>query len=171
MSDIQQLHNIIIIDNKNGGNYVKMIDAFKPKQATKCFVTIDKFQASIDMEADYNLPTHNVILSVNGVQNSYVNDSNSNIILRSQIVDSFMTDIFRTVNTSFGGIDTVYSYAIYNCLNNKENWLEINANDLNNFTIALKSASSQSDLYHDITYSEISGNSFQFFLHLKINFE
>ena len=172
MSDIQQTHNIIIIDNKNGGNYVKMVDCLRPKSATKCFVSIDKFQASILMDDGYVLPSHNVILSINGVENSYVNNSESNIIVRSQIVDSFMTDKFTTVPiVVLNGVVNVFEkYALYNCLNNKDNWLEINANDLNSFKIVMKSATTETDFQNPVQYNDIPIR-FQFFIHLKIKFE
>lgn len=168
MSHINEIHSVIIIDNKNAGNYTKMIDAFKPKGATKCYVTVSKFEASVDVPDDYLYGTHNVVLSINGVENAYVNDSQSNIITRSQIIDTFLTSNFKIAKAIVGGANV--NYAIYSVINSHENWIQVNMNDLNNFVINMKTASSQSDMINNITYSQVSDNSFQFFLHLRIKF-
>ena len=158
-----QTHNVIIIDNKNAGNYSKMIDAFKPKGATKCFLTVSKFTAGIDLPDIYTHVTHNIVLQINGVQNSFVNDSYNNIIRRSNIVDTFFTRTFD--------IEAGTKYAMYDCQNNQESWLEMNMDDLNNFQLMFKSANNEANGVYPIQYSEVSDNTFQFSLHLKIRFE
>ena len=169
MSRLDDVQYVCIIDNKNTGNYSKMIDAFKPKNAQRCFICVEKFQASVDMDVGYNQPSHNIVLSIQGAQNSYVNDPPSGIVVRSTIVDSFMTNTFNTTGVvgGYGGA----TYAIYNVVSCLERWIEIPLSDLNSFKIQMSTASNQTDLNGRISYSAFSGNTFQFFLHLKVKFE
>lgn len=143
-----------------------MIDAFKPKDAQRCFICIEKFQASVEMDAVYNQPSHNIVLSIQGSQNSYVNDPPSGIISRSSIVDSFLTGTFVTIGLGLAAV----KYAIYNAMNPRDRWIEIPMSDLNSFQIHMSTASNQ-NLFNPIYYSAVNGNMFQFFLNLKVKFE
>jgi hypothetical protein len=169
MSGITEIQNVVIIDNKNTGNYTKMIDLFKPKDATKCFISVAKFEASVDVEDDYIYATHNVVLFVAGTQSSYTNDPSSGVIVRSQIIDSFMTSTFKVAKAIPAGANV--TYAVYSQHNNQDNWIQVNMGDLNSFRIFMKTASNQSDMLGNIQYSDVSDNSFQFFLHLRVKFE
>ena len=169
MSDINEIQSIVIIDNKNAGSYVKMVDAFKPKSATRCYVCVSKFEASVDLPVDYPFATHNIVLSLSGSQNSYSNDPASGVIVRSQIIDSFMSSQYKIVQPLVVG--PPITYAIYNVTNNIENWVEVSMSDLNTFRISMKTASNQSDMFGNIQYSDVSDNSFQYFLHLRVKFE
>ena len=169
MSDISDIQSIVIVDNKNAGSYIKMLDAFKPKDATKCYVSVIKFEASIDLPDNYPYATHNIVLSLSGTNNTYSNDPSSGVIVRSQIIDSFMTSQFKIGKALVMGPDV--TYAIYNVSHNIDNWVQVSMSDLNTFRISMKTASNQSDMVGNIQYSEISDNSFQFFLHLRVRFE
>lgn len=169
MSDISEIQNVLIIDNKNLGNYTKMIDLFKPKDATKCYISVAKFEASVDVADDYIYATHNVVLFAGGSQTAFSNDPSSGVIVRSQMIDSFMTSNFKTGKAIPAGQDV--KYAIYNSHNNLDNWIKVSMGDLNSFRIFMKTASNQSDMVGNIQYSDVSDNSFQFFLHLRVKFE
>lgn len=167
MADVKDIQSVIIIDNKNAGNYTKMIDVFKPKEAKKCYISVSKFEASIDLPADYDYITHNVILSIQGSQNTYVNDPSSGIVVRSQIIDSFMTSNIKTATI----LSTEFRFALYSAQNNIDNWVQVSMSDLNSFRIVFKTASNQIGGVGDIQYSDVSNNTFQFFLHLRVKFE
>lgn len=169
MADINDIQSVIIIDNKNLGNYTKMIDLFKPKDATKCYVSVAKFEASVDVPDDYIYATHNVVLYAVGTQSAYANDPASGVIVRSQIIDSFMTSTFKIGKAIPAGANV--NYALYSQNNNMDNWVKINMGDLNSFKISMKTASNQSDMLGNIQFSDVSDNSFQFFLHLRVKFE
>lgn len=145
-----------------------MIDAFKPKDAQRCFICVEKFQASVDMAFNYFQPSHNIVLSIQGAQNTYVNDPPSGIISRSTIVDTFLTATFAVMNA---GDHNGITYAVYNVINPRDRWIELPMSDLNSFRIQMSTASNQTNLIDNISYSAVSGNTFQFFLHLKVKFE
>jgi len=169
MSELSEIQSVVIIDNKSTGSYTKMIDLFKPKNATKCYVSVVKFEASVDVPDEYIHATHNVVLFIAGSQNSYSNDPSSGIIVRSQIVDSYLTSAFKVGKALLNGPDV--RYATYNVNNSMDNWIKVSLSDLNSFRIFFKTASNQSDLNGNIQYSDVSDNSFQFFLHLRVKFE
>ena len=169
MSDINEIQSVVIVDNKNAGSYIKMVDAFKPKNATKCYVSVVKFEASVDLPDGYPYATHNIVLYLSGAQNTYSNDPSSGVIVRSQMIDSFMTSQFKVGKTLVLGPDV--TYAIYNVSHNIDNWVHVSMSDLNTFRISMKTASNQSDMVGNIQYSDVSDNSFQYFLHLRVKFE
>ena len=169
MSDINEIQSVIIIDNKNLGNYTKMVDLFKPKDATKCYVSVAKFEASVDVPDDYLYATHNVVLYAIGAQSAYANDPSSGVIVRTQIIDSFMTSNFKVGKAIPAGANV--NYAIYSTHSNVDNWVKVSMSDLNSFRIYMKTASNQSDMLGNIQFSDVSDNSFQFFLHLRVKFE
>lgn len=169
MSDLREIQSVVIVDNKNAGSYTKMIDLFKPKDATKCFVSVSKFEASVDLPDYYPYVSHNVVLSLSGTQNSYSNDPSSGTIVRSQIIDSFLTTTIKTAKAVVLGPDILY--AVYNVVNSVDNWIQISLSDLNSFRLSMKTASNLSDPNGNVQYSEFSDNSFQFFLHLRVKFE
>ena len=168
MSELDEIQSVVIIDNKNGGDYTKMIDVFKPKNATKCFISVMKFEASVDVPDDYIFATHNVVLFVAGSQNAYSNDPSSGTIVRSQIIDSYLTSTFKVGKALVAGPNV--TYAAYNVSNSLDNWIKVSMSDLNSFRIFFKTASVQ-NVNNNIQYSDVSDNSFQFFLHLRVKFE
>ena len=169
MSDINEVQSVIIIDNKNAGSYSKMVDLFKPKDATKCYISVAKFEASVDVSDDYIYATHNVVLYAVGTQSAFANDPSSGVIVRSQIIDTFMSSNFKIGKAIPAGANV--NYAIYSQNNNMDNWVRVSMSDLNSFRIYMKTASNQSDMLGNIQFSDVSDNSFQFFLHLRVKFE
>lgn len=169
MSHIDQIHNVVIIDNKSAGNYTRMLDCFRPKEARRCFLSVSKFKATVNVTG-LELGSHNIVLSVEGVENSYSNDINSKVIVRSSIIDAYSTsNILVVANSPIA--DRNGEYAYFNENNSTDTWIEISMNDLNNFRLSLKSASTQTDLLGNITYSDVSNDNFPFFLQLKVKFE
>lgn len=168
MTSLGDVQHVCIVDNQNAGQYVSMIDSFKPKDAQKCFICVTKFEAAVDLPANYDYPTHNIILTFNGVQNAYLN-SDQNVIVRSQVVDTFMTSYIKPTELTVNGVPNT-EYAIYNVVNPVDKWFQISINDLNNFKIRMSTVSSI-NLLPALIYSNVSDNIFQFFLHLKIRFE
>ena len=161
---MEDIHHVIIVDNKNAGSYQQLVDLIRPIGATTCFVAIDKFQASIDLtNSTYTKPTHNVCVFLNGIGNAYTNIADSPLLVRSTLLDTFLTDA-NNLNLSDG-----ITYAYYNVINNKEKWVQLPLNDLNQFQLKLQTASNYGGV-SPITYSDISANTFQFFIHLRIRF-
>ena len=167
MSRLGDVQQIIIIDNNESGNYTKLIDNFKPRDAQRCFICVDKFHGSYKYGTLIQIRAnafHNISLSINGVQNSYSNDPASKTIVRSNIVDSWMTNLFSEQTSGY--------YATYLYESNQPTWLEIAMSDLNNFQLKFQASSASSNFIDDISFSPISLLAdFQFYLRLKLRFE
>ena len=161
MTDINEIQSIVIIDNKSVSSYQKIIDALKPMNATKAFISIQKFEAMYELADDYTLPCHNLVLSISGTESAYINDPASNVVVRSQIIDSFMSSQIVSV-----GLE---KFAIYNVGNPTENWVRFNIGDLNSFRLSFRSASVISDFISPVSFTPVP--QFAFFLHLKVKFE
>ena len=168
MSNINEIHNVVIMDNRNANNYFKMIDAIRPKEATTCYICVYKFEATVDIgeyKSGASEPiSDNVCIFVDGVENVYINDPNSNCIVRSNLLDSYMVS-YTMKNSNV----TNKWYALYNTINSKDNWIKINISNLNNLIMRFKTAS-LGDFANTIKYTDIV-EKIQFLLHLKIKFE
>ena len=160
MSNINEIHNVIIMDNRNINNYFKMIDAIRPKEATKCYISVYKFEATVKV-VDANVVSDNICIFVDGVENAYINDPYSNCIVRCGLLDSYLSSSVKTTNGN--------TFALYNVNNSNDNWVKINPSNLNNLVMKFRTASTL-DFNNAIKYTDIA-NSIQFFLHLKIKFE
>lgn len=135
-----------------------MIDTIKPKDATRCFMCVDKFVGYYpiqDIKFDF------IEIYCDAVQNSYryQGDASSTFMaVRNKIIDSFQTtDITDTVHA----VDqqNVHTFrAHYNVINNRENWLEIPIDRLNSLKFSFRSGTNAP--------AESSFN-----LHLKFKFQ
>lgn len=170
MSRLGDISYIAIVDNINTGAYIKMIDALKPKTATRCFIAVDKFQASVDLDANFSHPAHNLALIIHGVQNAYTNDKNAaaQSIVRASIVDTFISNNFQNATESVNGVVTLY--AIYNLQNFQDRWFEISLSDLNALRLSFLTASNNGNDV-SVVFNVASQSRFQFNLLLKIKFE
>ena len=165
MSNINEIHNIVIMDNRNANNYFKMIDAIRPKEATTCYICVYKFEGTVEIgeyKSGAEPLSDNLCLFVDGVENVYINDPNSNCIVRSNLLDSYLQSLNIKVT---GG----KFYDLYNTINSKDNWVKINISNLNNLIMRFKTASLD-DFANAIKYTDIV-DKIQFLLHLKIKFE
>jgi hypothetical protein len=169
MSRLGDIQQICIIDNQPFASYTEIIDAFKPKNAKRCFISVDKFHGSYKYGSLIKLRTNafqNITLSINGIQNAYANDPLSKNIVRSNIVDVWMTNSFAEQTDGY--------YASYLFEATQPNWLEINMADLNNFQLKFQIASTSSDFVNPVSFSLVGQNEFvdfQFYLRLKLRFE
>lgn len=161
MSDINEIHSIILADNKSVSSYQKIIDALRPKSATKAYIAVHKFEAMYDLPDNYALPCHNLVLSISGTESAYANDPVSNVVVRSQIVDAFMTSQIVSV-----GVD---KFAVYTISNQTDDWVRLNMGDLNDLRLVFRSASILGDFINPVSFSPVP--QFAFFLHLKVKFE
>ena len=160
MSNINEIHNVIIMDNRNINNYFKMIDAIRPKEATKCYISVYKFEATVKV-VDVNVVSDNICIFVDGVENAYINDPYSNCIVRCGLLDSYLSSNIKTTNGN--------TFALYNVNNSNDNWVKINPSSLNNLVMKFRTASTL-DFNNAIKYTDVAAQ-VQFFLHLKIKFE
>jgi hypothetical protein len=161
MSDINEIHSIILMDNKSVSSYQKMIDALKPKNATKAYITVHKFEAMYELPDNYALPCHNLVLTISGTESAYANDPSSNVVIRSQVVDAFLTSQIVSIGAE--------KFAVYNVGNPTENWVRLNMGDLNDLRLVFRSASILSDFINPVSFASVP--QFSFFLHLRVKFE
>ena len=150
---------VTISDNKNNGNYAKMIDLIRTKDAQRAYICVNKFQASVPTIVN-TLP-NNVAISINGSHSSFSNEPNSNVVVSSQIVDSFVTNSFIPSGNSY--------MAFYNVENNNQNWVEINRSSLSNLKFSFQTCSNYVDLINNIRYVDLP--SFGFTIQLKVKYE
>ena len=150
---------VTINDNKNNGNYSKLIDVMRPKASTKAYICITKFQGSVPTVV--NTIPNNISVSINGSYSSFSNEPNSNIIVASQIIDEFVTNTFIPSGPSY--------FAFYNAENKNKNWVEINISTLSNLSFKFQNCSSYDDLINAIKYVDLPN--FAFTLQFKIKFE
>ena len=123
------------------------IDAMKPYNAQRCFICVDKFMANVQTN---NITIAYIEAKIDNIQNSYRFNGN-NIILRSNILDVFSTSSITTV----AGVNL----GVFNAINNKDNWLEIPIDILNNLNLSF-------------SYINILNPVNQLlYLHLKIKFQ
>ena len=172
MSNINEIHNVIIMDNRNINNYFKMIDAIRPKEATKCYISVYKFEATVRLPAVNVGPvavSDNICIFVEGVENTYINDPYSNHIVRGGLLDSYLSSNIKTATIVVSGAETPTAFALYNVINSNDNWVKINPSNLNNLVMKFRTASTL-DFNNAIKYTDIAAQ-VQFFLHLKIKFE
>ena len=161
MSDINEIQSIVIVDNKSVSSYAKMIDSFKPKDAKKCLISVSKFEATYELPDNYALPSHNLALFISGSENTYTNQPSTNIVLRSQLVDTFMTSQIVAVGDD--------KFALYHTMNQTDHWIKIAMSDLNDLRLFFKTSSVLSDYVNNVSFSNVP--QFAFFLHLRVKFE
>ena len=152
---------ITINDNKNNSNYTKLVDVIQPKNAQYAYLSITKFQAAVSTVL-ISRPNNAILMLDNSYMNSFANDSNSNIIVPSQIVESFITT--TTLSDGVGGYRAVYNYEA-----NHTNWIKINISSLSNLKFSFKTCSNYVDLVNPISYVDLPD--FPFTLQFKIKFE
>lgn len=150
---------LTINDNKSINGYAKMIDVFRPKEAQYIYISINKFQASVP--TIFNSIPNNVVVSIDGTQNTLSNEPKSNNVVPSPIVDSFVTTTFIQSGSSY--------FAVYNVENKHDNWLKINSSSLSNMILSFKTCSNYIDLVNDIRYVNLPA--FGFSIQLKLKFE
>ena len=156
---------ITINDNKNNGNYSKLIDCITPDNYNQnVYICITKFQAAV--LTSVQIMPNNVLVCLDNAQNTYVNDPYSSIVVPSPIIDCFSTVTFLE---DLGG----NKRAIYNVENNQANWIKINRSSLSNLKFSFKSGLqyvlSVAAPAEPITYSDLPN--FPFTLQFKIKFE
>lgn len=148
------IHQVVISNTPNFKSNSMFIDIIKPIGAKKCFVCVDKFNASYAMSPVLQVfpPSEEFEVHCNAIQNSYRYDPVSQMVVRSNLLDTFLTkDVVM-----YGG----QQIAMFNIINNKDNWLQIDINKLPsiNFTFVntLQLVPGQNPFYN---------------LHLKFKFE
>ena len=146
------IHQLVITDT-NFNIHTIFIDAIKPRGAKRCFICTDKFMGQYKMLAA-NDTFDMVEVHCNALQNSYRYNTNSNAIIRNDVLDIFMT---ANAYIEAGNVNAV---KIFNTVNNKDNWMEIDINTLPNLNISFVTSPVA------IVNLSISYN-----LHLKIKFE
>lgn len=154
MSTLNEIQHVLIMDKHSSGTYRKLIDGFKPKGATKCFICVEKLEALVVVNA--GIHSHNLILSVKGADNTYINtlDQGMTTISRSSIIDSYLTT------------EIVGTVAMYRVINSQDKWIQLSMDQLNHLEITFRHIT---DLSADpLTYSDVD---LQYFLHLKVKFE
>ena len=152
---------VTINDNKNNGNYTKFVDLIRPKEAKYAYLSVIKFQAAVDTVM-ISRPNNITLFLEHLSMNSFSNDPNSNNIIPSQIIDSFITT--TTLDNNVGGYRAIYNYEA-----NQTNWIKLNISSLSNLRISLKTSSIYLDLINPISYVELP--EFPFTLQFKIKFE
>ena len=109
----------------NNARTIIKIDIIKPKDANRCFLCVDKFLGTYPVASTEKIDIFEIYCDA--VQNSYLfNGVNDTTALRSNLLDSFLTS--TVVLDPVSGL----TGAIFNSLNNKDNWLEIPIDRLNN---------------------------------------
>ena len=157
--------NILTInDNVNNANYSKFIDSINRENKNYVYVSIVKFQAlipvfnSVDntIAAEINI-LFPVIVEIKEARNAYYNESASNFVVRTTIVDTFLS------NNAMG--DKVF----HNHENSRKKWVKLNASSLHSFNICFKTCTSYLDDANPIKYVDIPN--FPFTLQLEFKFE
>ncbi len=156
MSDINEIHNVTIVNNNWGIAYSQLIDTLKPKSATACYICVNRFDAVIDLPANYASPCHLLALFIPGVETCHINDPHSNVVVRSHLVETFWSSQLTAVT------------AIHHSVSQSDNWIKINHNDLNDFRIIFRTADLE-EFISPISYIPIQN--FPFSLHLKVKFQ
>ena len=151
---------ITINDNKNIGNYTKLVDVIQPKNAQYAYLSITKFQASV--QTLFATIPNNVVLSLDAATSSFSNDSFSNTIVSSRLIDIFSTNTY--ISKASGD-----KFAYYNYEANHTNWIKINISSLSNLKFSFKTCSNYVDLVNPISYVDLPN--FPFTLQFKIKFE
>ncbi len=152
------IHQVVISETPNFSSNTMFMDILKPKDAKRCFMCVDKFNASypINAIAVFNVfpPTEEFEVRCNAIQNSYRYDSVSKMVLRSDLLDSFVTrDI---LSLTLGG--QTQNVAVFQVINSMNNWQEIDMNRLPQIKFTFVN-----------NYNSAAGM-FTFNLHLKFKF-
>ena len=156
--------NILTInDNVNNANYSKFIDSISRRDKDHVYISIVKFQAvipvfnSVDQSIapDTNIPFP-VIIEIEEARNVYYNESESNFIVRSSIVDTFME------------VGIVNNKALYNYENAHRKWIKLNAASLHSLKISFKTCPSYLDATNPIKYVDLPN--FPFTLQLEFKY-
>ena len=152
------IHHVTISNTPSFSSVTLFIDALRPPAAKRCLMCVSKFNASypINQIAVANVfpPTEQFEIKCDAVQNSYRYSSAQNMVLRNDVVDTFVTSNLVTLN--FPNLPTE-EIAVFNVINNMENWLEIDMNRLFNLRLNFVN-----------TWNPVGG--YVFNLHLKFKF-
>ena len=114
------------------------VDIIKPREANRCFICVDKLVGAYPIASIEKLDILEIFCDA--VQNSYRYSglNNNSTAVRSNLLDVFFTS---TIVGPLSGGGNIY-VATYNILNNKDNWLEIPIDRLNNLQISFNSFTS-----------------------------
>jgi len=157
--------NILTInDNVNNANYSKFIDSISRRDKDHVYISIVKFQAvipvfnSVDQSiAPDPLVPFPIIIEIEEARNVYYNESESNFIVRSSIVDTFVTN------------DVLADKAFHNHENTRPKWIKLNAASLHSLKISFKTCTSYLDAANPIKYVDLPN--FPFTLQLEFKFD
>jgi hypothetical protein len=141
------IHQVVLSNTPSFTSNSIFIDILKPKDAKRCFMCVDKFVASYTVTADI---AEVFEVRCDAVQNSYRYSASTKMVTRSDFVDSFLV----APVPSPSGLSHV---ALFNVINNKDNWLELDMNRLPQIKFAFVN-------------SLAPGAIPTFFLHLKFKF-
>jgi len=157
--------NILTInDNVNNANYSKFIDSINRRDRDNVYISIVKFQALIPMfnsvdptvAVDHKLPFP-VIIEIKEARNVYYNESESNFVVASSIVDTFLKT------------GLVNNKAFFNYENSQRKWIKLNSSSLHSLKICFKTCTSYIDDANPIKYVDLPN--FPFCLQLEFKFE
>jgi hypothetical protein len=122
---METIHQIVISNPPDTSKPINIfVDVIKPKDATECFIALDKCVGVFDIPDTQFFGM--IEIYSDSVQNSYKYDGKSgiNMALRSNFVDSFVTQqVIGAVGKNI---------ATFNSINSKDNWLQVDINRLPN---------------------------------------
>jgi len=152
------IHHIVISNTPSFTSVSTFVDVIKPKDAKRCFMAVNKFNASYPLNqiavANVFPPTEEFEVHCDAIQNSYRYNASSGIVARSDLLDTFVTKDIIPV-TILGQTEEI---ACFNIINLNENWMEIDMNRL-------------PQLKFTFNNNLLNGGVYTFNLHLKIKFE
>ena len=153
------IHQVIIT---NSTSFISVkgirVDILRPKEARRCFISVSKFNAIYPLltSAGFNAPfTEEFSIYCDSIQNSYIFDQSSSMVIRSNLLDTYVTTHISSP-TVLGVLSHV---ACFNVINNLDNWMEIDISRLNSLSFSFGS-----------TYLEQIGIDHYYNLHLRFKF-
>jgi hypothetical protein len=148
------IHQVVISDTPSFKSNSLFVDIIKPLDAKKCFLSVEKFNANyaISPVAVLNTfpPTEEFELHCDSVQNSYRYNTAAKMVVRSTLVDTYLTRDIVDYNQQ--------KIASFNVINGKDTWLQIDINKLPCLTFSFVN-------------NLLPGENGFFNLHLKFKFE
>lgn len=141
---MDNIYQVVISNTINFNSNTMFMDIIKPKDAKRCFICVDKFNASygIPQEIAEMFEVH-----CNAIRNSYRYNAVSHSVVRSDLLDTFLTTSII--------VDGGFHYANFNIINAKDSWMELDMNILPQIKFTFISSSNGAFIYN---------------LHLKIKF-
>lgn len=153
------IHQVLLTNTPSFSNLNLFFDILKPLEAKRCYICVTKFNSSYPISfassSLINFNCEEITILCDSVENSYCYNSSSNMVLRSNVIDTFLTSNISLVNNEH--------IAFFNTINTLENWYEISINRLPHISFTFLS-----------NYDSVNANNyavpFIYNLHLKVKF-